>query len=60
MARAQVLRLLENEQVTPEEVDDALKDGLEYYLGGGTPPRPPPPVISMPTCCMQVLCRRVR
>lgn len=29
----QVLRLLENEQVTPEEVDDALKDGLEYYLG---------------------------
>ncbi|KAK9823430.1 hypothetical protein WJX72_002698 [[Myrmecia] bisecta] len=28
----QVLRLLENDQVTAEQVDDALKDGIEYYL----------------------------
>ena len=32
-----MLRLLENEQVTPEEIDEALKDGLEYYLGASRP-----------------------
>lgn len=32
----QVLRLLENDQVTPEEVEEALKDPLEYYLQSST------------------------
>lgn len=33
-----MLRLLENEQVTPEEVETALHDGLEYYLEESTEP----------------------
>lgn len=32
----QVLRLLENDQVTPEEVEEALRDPLEYYLQSST------------------------
>lgn len=31
-----VLRLLENDQVTPEEVEEALRDPLEYYLQSST------------------------
>ncbi|KAL4448046.1 hypothetical protein ABPG75_005265 [Micractinium tetrahymenae] len=32
----QVLRLLENDQVTPDEVEGALHEGLEYYLSAST------------------------
>jgi hypothetical protein len=32
----QCLRLLENDQVTPDEVEGALKDGIEYYLQSST------------------------
>lgn len=32
----QVLRLLENDQVTSEEVEGALRDGIEYYLASST------------------------
>lgn len=30
---AQVLRLLENEQVAPSEVDESLREGITYYTG---------------------------
>jgi hypothetical protein len=33
-----VLRLLENDQVAPEEVETALKDSMEYYLESSTEP----------------------
>lgn len=33
-----VLRLLENDQVTAEEVESALKDSMEYYLESCTDP----------------------
>lgn len=34
----QVLRLVGNEQVAPADVEDSLRDGLEYYLGDALPP----------------------
>ncbi|KAI3438424.1 hypothetical protein D9Q98_000855 [Chlorella vulgaris] len=34
----QCLRLLENDQVGPEEVEGALRDGIEYYLQSSTEP----------------------
>jgi hypothetical protein len=34
----QCLRLLENDQVAPDEVEGALRDGLDYYLASSTEP----------------------
>lgn len=34
----QVLRLVGNEQVAPADVEDSLREGLEYYLGDALSP----------------------